>query len=125
MDDSTPPSDKKPTRSPFRWSKRPNNNYGVNTNNNGGNSEPNSPAKEGSKLSSDDLLPPGGQDSEVDHPAVGDANQREYRVAHLPSRNPAKRKAKVSRASSQVSVMWSFVLSNILSSLGSTYPVGS
>ena len=61
MDDRTPPSEKKRTRSPFRWSKRPNNSYGVNTNNNGGNSEPNSPAKDGSKLSSDDLLPRGGR----------------------------------------------------------------
>ena len=61
MDDGTPPSDKKRTRSPFRWSKRPNTSYGVNTNNNGGNSEPNSPSKDGSKLSSGDLLPPGGR----------------------------------------------------------------
>ena len=64
IDDSAPPSDgshrdKKRTRSPFRWSKRPYNSGGVNTNNNGGSSEPNSPAKDGSKLSSDDLLPPG------------------------------------------------------------------
>ena len=65
--DGSPPGDtdhrdKKRNRSPFRWSKKRNNSgTGVNTNNNVGNSEPNSPARVGSKLYSDDILPPGGR----------------------------------------------------------------